>query len=441
MTKRICSVLCFAVASLCAQQNPAFVEQQSLQQALAEAGNSSVDVIRAVENHLKQFPDSPNRPQLEAGLAKTAIDVKDEARIILYGTKVLAREPDNIQLLEHVVPALLRKGDQASAGQALDYARHYEQLIQATYKNEKFVPGGGAAEVKRKDDRDRAVASASLLEARAQGLLGHNEEAIQLAESSYTVFPSVEAGREAARWLSAAGKDREAVQYLADAFTISALRSADPDGASDRARMSELYRKLNGSETGLGDLILKAYDDTSNLLASRRAEFREFDPNAQIKDPMQFTLSASDGGKLKLSSLQGKVIVLDFWATWCIPCRAQRPLYDQVKAKYKDSGDVAFLAVDTDEDKSIVKSFMESQNWNQATYYEDGLVRLLQVSDIPTTIIFGKKGDVTSRMIGFLPDRFVDMLTDRIDEALGKPPRQPQPAKAPSTPLPAPIRQ
>jgi len=440
MNKLIWPVLLLAGATLCAQENPSLAEQQSLQQSLSEAGNSPVDLIRAVENHLKQYPNAPSRPQLEAALAKTAIDLKDDPRIVLYGTKVLAREPGNIQMLERVIPALLRKADQASAAQALDYARHYEQLIQATVKNEQFAPEGGAAAAKRKDDYDRGVASARLLQARAHGLLGHGDEAIQLAESSYHVFPSVEAGREAARWLSAAGKDREAVQYLADAFTISALRSADPEGASDRARMSELYRKLNGSEAGLGDLILKAYDDTSSLMASRRAEFREFDPNSQVKDPMQFTLSTSDGGKLKLASLQGKVIVLDFWATWCIPCRAQHPLYDQVKAKYKDSDDVVFLAVDTDEDKSMVKPFMQSQNWGQTTYYEDGLARLLQVSDIPTTIVFGKKGDVTSRMIGFLPDRFVDMLSERIDEALGKP-SQAQPVKAPSGPIQAPIHQ
>ena len=64
---------------------------------------------------------------------------------------------------------------------------------------------------------------------------------------------------------------------------------------------------------------------------------------------------------------------------------------------------------------------MESHQWTQKVYFEDGLQSLLQVSSIPTTIIFGKKGDVVSRMNGFLPDRFVDMLTERIDQALGKP--------------------
>ena len=222
-----------------------------------------------------------------------------------------------------------------------------------------------------------------------------------MAESSYDVFPSVEAAREAARWLSSAGKDREAIQYLADAFAIAGFRSADPEGANDRARISDLYRKLNGSESGLGDLILKAYDNTSTLLAARRAELHEYDPNSQLKDPMQFTLSGLDGDKLKLSSLMGKVIVLDFWATWCIPCRAQHPLYEAVKEKYKDSDEVVFLAVDTDEEKGVVKPFMQAQNWTQKVYFEDGLANLLQVSNIPTTIIFGKKGNVTSRMIGY----------------------------------------
>jgi thiol-disulfide isomerase/thioredoxin len=189
---------------------------------------------------------------------------------------------------------------------------------------------------------------------------------------------------------------------------------------------------LNGSETGLGDIILKAYDNTSALLAARRAQLRELDPNAQVKDPLHFTLSSPDAEKLQLSSLLGKVIVLDFWATWCVPCRAQHTLYEQVKAKYKDAGDLVFLAIDTDEDRTLVKPFLESHQWTQKVYFEDGLQSLLQVSSIPTTIIFGKKGDVVDRMNGFLPDRFVDMLTERIDRALGKPAEQVKPKGASS---------
>jgi thioredoxin-related protein len=67
-----------------------------------------------------------------------------------------------------------------------------------------------------------------------------------------------------------------------------------------------------------------------------------------------------------------------------------------------------------------VKPFLEAQKWTQKVYFDDGLQNLLQVSSIPTTVIFGKKGELVDRMNGFLPDRFVDMLTERIDAALGK---------------------
>ena len=64
---------------------------------------------------------------------------------------------------------------------------------------------------------------------------------------------------------------------------------------------------------------------------------------------------------------------------------------------------MVFLAIDTDEDHSLVKPFLEAQKWTQKVYFDDGLQSLLQVSSIPTTIIFGKKGDVVTRMIGYLP--------------------------------------
>jgi thiol-disulfide isomerase/thioredoxin len=423
--KRLVLVLALAVLPLCAQQNLSKAEEESLQTALSEAGNSPVDFARAIENHLKRFPNSPRRAELERALIKTAIDLNDDGRIIQFGESVLTREPDNLQVLEHVAAAELHNGDKANAERALAHARHCEELVQATYKNDKFVPGAGREEAKRKDEFDRGQARALLLQARAQGLLGRNDEAIQVAESSYKVFPSVEAAHEAARWLSAAGQDQQALQYLADAFTITALQSANADGVNDRVRMAELYRKLTGSETGLGDVILKAYDETSGQLAARRAELRQYDPNAQTKDPMGFTVSSLEGEKLPLSSLLGKVIVLDFWATWCGPCRGQHPLYEEAKKRFKDSDDVVFLSIDTDEDHSLVKPFVESQKWAQKVYFDDGLQTLLQVSSIPTTIIFGKHGEVVSRMIGYLPDRFVDMLSDRIDEALGRPSRRP----------------
>ena len=404
-------------AVMFAQNNPA-KEEEDLQRALGEAGNSPVDFIRALEDHLAHFPDTPRRAELERALVKTAIDLKDSKRVIIYGERVLARQPDDIQLLQHVGVALLHQGDKFGAEKALEYGRHLQKLEEDAAKGIRTETGRDA--VRGKDQTDRGIAGALVMQARAEGILGHPENAVKLAEASYKIVASVEAAREASRWYSALGKDEAAIEYLADAFAISELRSPDPDKAEDRKRMGEMYRNLKGTETGLGDTILRAYDRTAAQLAAHRAEILAIDPNNQLSNPMQFTLNGLEGGKLKLTSLLGKVVVMDFWATWCGPCRVQHPLYDQVKTKFKSRDDLVFLSIDTDEDHSVVKPFLESNHWSQKVYFEDGLSNALQVASIPTTIIFNKKGELVSRMNGFLPERFVDMLADRIQEALGK---------------------
>ena len=414
--KRWFSIALFAAVSWAAQMSEA--EQNHLRQALAEAGNSPVDFIRAIENHLALYPDSPSRPDLERALIKGAGDSKDDDRMIRYGERVLAREPDDAQILERVTTALLRKGDRASAGRALKYAAHFDEILQAAVNDK---AGSAREEVKLREGADRGHSRALLLQARAEGLLEHLPKAADLAERSYSAYPSVEGAREASRWLAADGKTEPAIQYLAKAFAVAELKAADPEAAQDRVRMGDLYRKLKGSETGLGDMILQAYDQTAAAFSARRQQMHQLDPNADAKEPMQFTLPGVQGGKLALASLKGKVVVMDFWATWCGPCRIQHPLYEEVKQRFKERDDVLFLAIATDEDRSIVKPFLEQNHWSPKVYFEDGLAVLLKVDSIPTTVIFNKHGDVASRMNGFVPERFVELLTARIREALDEP--------------------
>src|SRR5262249_10089484 len=150
------------------------------------------------------------------------------------------------------------------------------------------------------------------------------------------------------------------------------------------------------------------------LVHSRELELRSGDPNAQLTDPMEFTLNAVEGEKLKMATLKGKVVVFDFWATWCMPCRQQHPLYEQVKQRFHDNPEVVFLSVDTDEDRGLVKPFLTDVKWSGPVYFEDGLSRVLHIVSIPTTIVADARGRVAARMNGFVPNRFVDMLTERI---------------------------
>src|SRR5437773_2066713 len=57
-----------------------------------------------------------------------------------------------------------------------------------------------------------------------------------------------------------------------------------------------------------------------------------------IQDAPQFTLKNVRGGELKASDIKGKVVILDFWATWCAPCKAEIPEYNELRKKVKDRG-------------------------------------------------------------------------------------------------------
>ncbi len=396
--------------------NPAADENQQLSQAISEAGNSPVDFIRALEKHLAKYPNTTRRNEIERAVVKAAIEAKDERRVIEYGERVLAREPNDAQILDKVVHALLATSARDSSERALKYAKHYEELLRQT----RAQPAPGhMAEVQWREEVDKGLARILACEARATGNLGKTDEAIALARQSYDIYPSAEAAREIGRWLVSAGKDQDALAPYADAFAIPDNRNTDADRAKDRGQLGDLYRKLYGSEKGLGDLILEAYDRTTGLLAARRLRMRLNDPNAQANNVLDFTISGVDGAKLPIASLKGKAVVFDFWATWCGPCRVQHPLYEQVKQRFHDSPDVVFLSINTDDEHELVKTFLEENHWDEGNvYFEDGLSRVLAITSMPTTIVLNRHGEVISRMNGFLPERFVDMLSDRIKDAL-----------------------
>ncbi len=408
-------LLLAVVCRFCFAQDLPEAEQRALSQILAEAGSSPIEMVRALEAHLAKFPQSTKRAELERVLAKAAIENKDDRRIILYGERVLAREQDDLQLLDRVARALLASDAKETSERALKYAQRYEQLVAEMRKKPSDSRGGQA---QWQEELDRGSARALALEARATGNLGKMEEAVSLAKKAYAVVPTSESAREIGRWLARLGKEEEAIPYIADAFVLADPKSSDADRASDRKRMGELYRKLKGSEKGLGDLILEAYDRTSLQMAERKSKLGQSDPNIEASSVLDFTLSGLKGDKLRLESFKGKAVVFDFWATWCGPCRAQHPLYEEVKQRYRMNSDVAFVSVDTDENRALVAPFVKDQKWSQSIYFEDGLVRKLDINSIPTTVVLNRHGEIVSRMNGFVPDRFVDMLSDRIQEAL-----------------------
>jgi thiol-disulfide isomerase/thioredoxin len=354
------------------------------------------------------------RPDIYNLLAKAAVEIRDDARIIRYGGPALTLTPNDVTLLDRVSRALLNTGGKEAATRALDYAKRFESYVIRVP-----VPLGYDA-VKNQEDHDQALARALLYQSRANRILAEYDDARRTAALAYIAYPEPASARAWSEALELQGKHQEALERLADAFAIAGPQSADDDRAAERKQLGEMYRKLHdGSEKGLGDEVLAAYDRTSATMAKRMGELRKLDPNLGVTDPLEFTLAALDGGKLDLKSTRGKVVIFDFWATWCVPCRAQHPLYEELKKRFRGRDDVVFLSVDTDEDHQLVTPFLEKQQWSSSNvYFDNGLVRLLTVSNIPTTIIADKQGRLASRMNGFNGDKFVGDIAGRIQAIL-----------------------
>ncbi len=315
-------VVAFSFSLLCAGQTPgpfsaigaagesARIEQEDLNRAMAEAASSTVDMMRALEGFLKKYPNSVQRIEIERMLAKAAIENNDNARVIEYGEHVLASTPDDVLLLDRVTNSLIVLGGKERALKAIQYSRRLEDII------DKLPVATGTNGPQTQEDRDRATARALIFQTRAHMTLAEPDEALRLMTRAFDVYPNSETAREWASVLTQMGRNDDALSHLADAFAIPDMRAQDADRQADRLKLGDLYTKKYGSEKGLGDLILTSFDRTSTLVETHRKKVLALDPNSQAQSLLDFTITGLDGKKLQLQALKGKVVVLDFLATW-----------------------------------------------------------------------------------------------------------------------------
>lgn len=116
-----------------------------------------------------------------------------------------------------------------------------------------------------------------------------------------------------------------------------------------------------------------------------------------------FTLTSIDGEEITLSKLKGKVVLIDFWATWCPPCRNSIPVFAKLYNKYHDQG-FTVLGISTEE-KSVLTRYRDEHNVPYPILLgTKELLRMYEISAIPKMYILDKNGVVRKTQLGFAPE-------------------------------------
>jgi cytochrome c-type biogenesis protein CcmF len=132
----------------------------------------------------------------------------------------------------------------------------------------------------------------------------------------------------------------------------------------------------------------------------------------------QFTLQLFDGGELSLKDLQGEVVVVNFWASWCAPCRQEAPALEKVWQAYKDKG-VAFVGVNYRDVESKARAFLTDFGITYPNGPDVGakIADAYRIKGVPETFLIAKDGRIANRHIGPISEK---TLAELIEELLGE---------------------
>lgn len=131
----------------------------------------------------------------------------------------------------------------------------------------------------------------------------------------------------------------------------------------------------------------------------------------------EFSLKDADGRQVKLSDYKGRVVLLNFWATWCGPCRIEIPWFIEFEQKYKDQG-LSVVGIAMDEDGwDVIKPYIERSKVNYRILLGDEIVSELYggIEALPTTFVIDREGRVASEHPGLISKKVYE---DEIQQLL-----------------------
>jgi len=401
----------------------AATENADLQKAISDAGNDRAAMVRNLDAFLKKYPESSQRPQIYRAIVESSLQLRDFPRATEYAERIVALNPDDTSMTVLSIQLLDRYGGADGWRRAISYcARVLDRLGHASLADKPQRVSAEEWETSQKRD----ISSLLVERGRLYQKLNDLPNAQRDFEASYAVLPNG-AAAESLGEIAELKKDlNDALREYARAFSLDDRGDGVSSQRELRKKIGNVWRLAHGSEDGLGAYLLQAYDETAASIIPPKTV-----PNKGLKEPYEFTLrKAPEGTPFPLADSKGKVVVLNFWATWCGPCRELEPHFEKVAAHFAGEKDVLFYGLNCDEDESLVAPYLAEERPKTTILFADGLDILLRVNSFPTTVILDRAGKVAYRSDGFDPDDIEKVLTEAITRVAH--PTEP-PAPAPAT--------
>lgn len=382
-----------------------------LQQTIESAGNDRAALVRNLETYLQKYPQAPERPQIFRALVEACLQLRDTPKAASYAERIVSLTPEDMSITLLTIQLLEKTGDDPALHRALNYSTRVIEYVKNSSDSEKsprVSPEEWATEKKRDES------SLLLLRSRLESKLHDNAAARKDAEASYSLLANSAAAEKLGE-LAELGKNYPAaITQYARAFSL-----ADPTAKNDhrrelRQKLGNAWRLSHGSDAGLGDFLLATFDDVSTTAASPKPK-----RNAAAREAFDYMLrKAPAGADFPLSAQKGKVLVVNFWATWCGPCRALEPLFEKVAAEFSGNENVLFLAADCDDDESLVAPYLDEVKPHTITVFADGLDTFFRVDAFPTVIVLDRSGKIAYRSDGFGDSSFTENLYTAVRSAI-----------------------
>ncbi len=389
-----------------------------LQVVVRTAGNDNAMLVKNLEAYLVKYPDSPRRGAIYRALLESEMNLHNSKSALDYAEKVIAIQPDDSQSMFVAVTLLEKMPDEPSLLRAVDYST---RLIDRVSKAD---PESRPQQMTLDDwqaGRNKFLVDLYILRGRLQYHLHKNDDAVKDLTAGFRLLPNPEAALTLGEIAEESKRTEEAIREYATAFVLAAQEQADANSVpmdldSLRMRMGNLWRFSHDSNTGLGDILLFAYDRTHDMARADKPDAPVY--NKDVTDPLQFSLRHVDGSaSMKLAEAHGKVVVLNFWTTWCAYCNQMETMLADIRTKFSGRDDVVFLAVNTDENEALVAPSLQDQKPGGVLVFADGVNHAFHVESIPTILVLDKAGKIAYRTQGFAPDGFPDLATAAITKA------------------------